>query len=58
MGTCVPGDGGSDSPLALRDGLGDRMGTPHWREPGGSDASLPMNGVWGQWRLAARRLGM
>ena len=47
MGTCVPGDGGSDPPLALRDGLGDRMGTPHWREPGGSDASLPMNGVWG-----------
>ena len=31
--------------MALRDGRGDRMGTPRWREPEGSGASRPVGGV-------------
>ena len=39
-GTCVPSDGGSDSPLALRDGRGDRMGDAALEGSRSSHASL------------------
>jgi len=44
--------GGSVSPLALRDGRGDRVGTPRWSEPEGS---LPAYRVGRAWPLAGLR---
>ena len=44
-GHVVPCDGRSDSPLALRDGRGDRMGRRAGESPTDSRASRPIAGV-------------
>jgi hypothetical protein len=45
MDTCVPSDRGPDSPLALRDGLGDRVGGAALVKAHAASRLPPMVGV-------------